>query len=204
MSHTMYRSALIIGVAIVTVLANPAWASETADHENCPHAQTGNQGACCDGHSVASEQSNEPALTWKAPEHWVKARPRPLREATYYPSGKRDIECYVTIVPTGADTASDTLNRWRGQMGLAPLSQAEAEAVPSVRVLGKEGRLLEAFGGFTDPSGNEHQDYGLLSVVSTHEDSLLIVRMTGPREEVQAEREHFMAFLETFAGRSTT
>jgi hypothetical protein len=204
MSHTIYRPAFIIGVAIVSVLAIPAWASESADHENCPHARSGNIGACCTGHPVASPQVEKPALAWETPEHWVKARPRPIREATYHPSGQKETECYVTVVAIGTDSAIDTLNRWRGQMGLPPVSQAEAETGPSIHVLGTKGLLLEAFGDFTDTAGIKHEDYGLLSIVSALEDSLLIVRMTGPREQVQTEREHFMLFLDSFTKNSTT
>lgn len=89
-------------------------------------------------------------------------------------------------------------------MGLPPLSEAEAEAGPSVQVLGKKGLLLEAFGDFTDLGGNRHKDYGLLSTVSLLDDSLLLVRMVGPREQIQAEREHFTMFLGTLADSSTT
>jgi len=195
----MRKSGIILQVAIVAAIVSPVWASESADHENCPHAQSGSQGACCSGNAVSSPPVEKPALTWKVPEHWVEARPRPFREATYHPSGQEETECYVTVVPADADSAVETVNRWRGQMGLEPLSKSEIEAGPSTQVLDSKGLLIEAFGDLMDLGGNVHEDHGLLSMVCVRGDSLLIVRMTGPREQVQSERDHFMTFLASFA-----
>ncbi|MCC6487453.1 MAG: hypothetical protein IT364_08125 [Candidatus Hydrogenedentes bacterium] len=203
MSHTMWKSAIILVAAIVTAIVSPVWASESADHENCPHAQGGGQGACCEGHAAASPLVEKPAITWEVPEHWVKARPRPFREATYHPSGQEETECYVTVVPADAGSAVETINRWRGQLGLEPLSKSEIEAGPSTQVLDGKGLLIEAFGDLTDLGGNVHEDYGLLSMVCVQDGTLFIVRMTGPREQVQSERDHFMAFLGSIAESST-
>lgn len=65
------------------------------------------------------------APVWKAPEGWVDGPPKAMRFATLMiPSGDAKLELAISSLPTqGGDVDAYllmNLNRWRGQLGLAP------------------------------------------------------------------------------------
>src|SRR6476646_3327821 len=81
---------------------------------------------------VAAEppQTSAPPIKWKTPEGWTEIPPSSMRYASFSaPSdegGKIDIS--VVTFPGDGGSDADNVNRWRGQMGLAPV---DANAVTS-------------------------------------------------------------------------
>lgn len=68
---------------------------------------------------------------WHAPDGWVfDPGPRPMRVATYMiPDEAGDIELAITRFPGRVGGELANINRWRGQMGLALVSDSELETV---------------------------------------------------------------------------
>jgi hypothetical protein len=93
----------------------------------------------------ASVQANEPGdrldaepetpgasdsrFPWAVPEGWVfDETPRQMRIATYMaPTDTGQQEIAVTRFPGRVGGELANINRWRGQMGLAPITQGELE-----------------------------------------------------------------------------
>ena len=105
-------------------------------------------------------------------------------------------ECYVAVLGGGGGLEAN-VNRWRGQLGLGPLSAEEIDALPRVPVLGSEAPLVEARGEYTDMAGESHEDHALLGTIVARGGSMLFVKMVGPRAEVEAERGRFLAFVQS-------
>ncbi len=74
-------------------------------------------------------KSSDSRFPWVAPEGWVfDETPRQMRFATYMaPTDAGDQEIAVTRFPGRVGGELANINRWRGQMGLAPISEGELE-----------------------------------------------------------------------------
>ncbi|MCA9275835.1 MAG: hypothetical protein KDA29_07410 [Phycisphaerales bacterium] len=73
--------------------------------------------------------SSDPRFPWAAPEGWVlDETPRQMRIATYMTpteSGQQEIAVTRFAGRVGGELAN--INRWRGQMGLAPISESQLD-----------------------------------------------------------------------------
>ena len=70
-------------------------------------------------------------------------------------------------------------------------------------VLGAEAVVVEMGGNFRDGmSGRQVADAVLLGVICQLPTHSLYIKMTGPAVEVQAEREHFLAFCKSLKVKS--
>ena len=93
-------------------------------------------------------------------------------------------------------------NRWLGQFGVA---RAESlDAFETVVVLDVESYLIEAQGDFGGGMGQKPQeDHGLLGLILPQTgESVITIKMTGPEDAVKAERDRFLAYVQsiTFNG----
>lgn len=133
-------------------------------------------------------------LRWTAPDGWTAGAARPMRVVTFTPRGTTGLECYVTVLPGGAGGVLDNVNRWRDQFGARPQTQAEVDALPKEKVLGQDAPVVELAGTFTGMGSGPKADQALLGTMVPLEDAMVFVKMTGPKEQVKAERERFLAF----------
>ena len=69
-------------------------------------------------------ESARPQLTWKTPDGWTEVAPGEMRVASFTIQGQNGKLADVSVVPLpgmpGTDDAN--VNRWRGQVGLSPVS----------------------------------------------------------------------------------
>ncbi|MBI5630720.1 MAG: hypothetical protein HY921_07540 [Elusimicrobia bacterium] len=75
---------------------------------------------------AALPDPSEPAPSWKVPEGWKQKPSLGLRLASFsipHPAGEAELSIVVLSGEAGGELAN--VNRWRGQMGLAPLSAEE-------------------------------------------------------------------------------
>lgn len=133
-----------------------------------------------------------PSLSWTTPEGWTQeSKARSMREVTFVPTA--GVECYVSILRGAAGGVEANVNRWRNQVGLSPLDAAGIAALETVTILGREARVLDAIGTYTDMGGEKREDTTLVGVVCELDDSTLFVKMIGPSAAATAERDRFLA-----------
>jgi hypothetical protein len=144
------------------------------------------------------------AFTWLTPDGWTRSADRPMRVVTYTMGESGKSECYVTTLSGAAGGVTANINRWQNQMGQQPLSQSEIEALPDVEVLGKPCKLVQIGGDFTGMDGQTTQNASLLGIVCELPNQTLFVKMTGPANEVNANKEAFIAFCESLAREETS
>src|SRR5512134_3885859 len=117
-----------------------------------------------------------------------------MRIVTFAPRGATGTECYITVLGGSGGGVEPNLNRWREQMGQAPLDAKALAALETIQVLGRDAKLIEVSGNYTDMQGNQVESAGLLGVVCSIDGALLTVKMTGPRDIIEKERDRFLAF----------
>ena len=102
--------------------------------------------------AVDAAPSAESDVTWTAPATWEKVTSaQPMRVATYMTAAK--VEVVVSAFAGDAGGVLANVNRWRGQMGVAPATDAElagmlatslegATRVATLEVVGADGRVM--------------------------------------------------------------
>ncbi len=141
--------------------------------------------------------SRQSVLAWSAPQGWVQAPERPMREVTFVFGDDSAAECYVAVLHGDGGGLVANLNRWLNQFSQSGLSEEEVAALPRVSMLGTEAVIIEAEGDYTGMVGDVLPDAALLGAVCPMPEFTVFVKMTGPASDVLAERDAFLAFCES-------
>jgi hypothetical protein len=134
------------------------------------------------------------SVTYDVPTGWRERPSTQMRYADFQLGDDPRAECYLSILPGEAGGMAANVNRWRGQMGLAPITEREVELLPKRPILGRDATLVELVGEFSGMSGDPQPDFALLGAIFSVPEGTLFVKMTGPREVVARERGGFDAF----------
>src|SRR6266550_4327612 len=147
------------------------------------------------GHPDVSTASS-PQLKWKTPEGWNEVPPGEMRVASF--NVKRDgKQADVSVVPlpgaAGGDAAN--VNRWRGQLGLAPVTPEELQkAAQKVEVAGQPAELHDVVG--KNPSSSEPTR--ILGVIQHRDGMAWFFKMTGDDQLVAQQKPAFIELLKSF------
>lgn len=91
-------------------------------------------------------------------------------------------------------TLKPTLDIWRGEMGLSPMSDAEYEQLPQMAFLGEDSVLLDLAGNFQSMSGKQIPDARLLVAARSDGGAIVFVKLVGPAADVAAQVDAFRQF----------
>ncbi|MEM7203990.1 MAG: hypothetical protein AAF628_27260 [Planctomycetota bacterium] len=134
-------------------------------------------------------------LTYELPAGWVERPASEFRDVNLaIPGGG---ECYVTMLSGGGGRVAGNVNRWRGQLGLAPASAADVAALPRRPLLGGEAVYLEIDGELRGAAESR-----LVGLLLDRGPDAISVKMTGPRELLEGEAERFAQFCASLALRN--
>ncbi|HEY0789654.1 MAG TPA: hypothetical protein VGD78_01200 [Chthoniobacterales bacterium] len=134
-------------------------------------------------------------ITWTKPAGWEEQAPGEMRQGSFLAHGPDNAtaDVSVTAFPGAAGGLESNLNRWRGQVGLPPLSgdelQQAARPITADRV---PGLLVD----YAAPDGSKEPSRILGAVFQTPEQAWF-VKMTGPRAWLEAQQETFTAFVQS-------
>jgi hypothetical protein len=139
---------------------------------------------------VASDFQNAPPLTWTTPAGWTEVPPSEMRVGSFKVAGAGGKLADVSIVPlpgmAGGDFAN--VNRWRGQVGLAPLADNDLQNLgENVEAGGQPAQLYDLAG----------QSSRILGVIQHRGDTAWFYKMTGDPDLVEQQKPTFVAFLKT-------
>ncbi|MBI5423211.1 MAG: hypothetical protein HZA32_03940 [Opitutae bacterium] len=134
------------------------------------------------------------ALVWTAPAAWQERAPGSIRKGSYTVPGEGGAVGDLSITAFPGDTGGlhANVNRWRGQIGLAPLADAEVEK--SIEHLDVNGLHIE-FVEMVGTSGNPPMR--LLGAIVPYQKETWFFKLTGPDALVASQREAFRTFLTT-------
>jgi hypothetical protein len=150
------------------------------------------------GHPDISGGTAVPAVAAKIPADWQDAPPGEMRVASYHVKGKDGKMADVSVIPlpgmAGRDI--DNVNRWRGQVGLAPVTEAElGKVAETVQVGGQEGKLYE-MAGQNSGSGEKNR---ILAAIVRRPDAAWFFKMVGDDALVAEQKPAFVEYLKSFS-----
>ena len=139
--------------------------------------------------STVAAAAGIPDLRWSAPGHWQSKPASALRKATYVIPGT-PAELAITAFPGTVGGELANVNRWRGQLQLPPLGEADlAGAVTRFTANGLPVAVVEFTGG----------NQRLVGAIVPHGDATWFFKLTGPDAVVAAEKPAFLLFLQTLS-----
>lgn len=133
-------------------------------------------------------------FAWDLPAGWAALPTSAMRNANFRPAGDEKCECYLSILAGEAGGLASNVNRWRSQIGLAPLSEAEMADLPRAPLLGRQGVLVDFAGTWKGMGGSSNEaNWRLIGILDVDASGSAFLKMTGPDAKIAAEREHFLA-----------
>lgn len=144
--------------------------------------------------STAVPTANGEGLTWTAPDSW-KAKPgSAMRKGSYAIAGDDGAEADLSITAFPGDVGGElaNFNRWRGQLELPPLG--EADMAELVTRLDQNGLALAVVEFVNHKSAKPQRIVGALV---PYEGATWFFKMMGPETLVAREKPAFFAFLQT-------
>jgi hypothetical protein len=153
---------------------------------------TGAAGAGADMASTPVATASGANLQWTAPAHWAVKSGSAMRKGSYTIKGEGgEADMAITAFPgdVGGDLAN--LNRWRGQIGLPPVGQAEFES--STRHVDRNGLHMTV----VDIVGTGASAQRILGAMVPHGGATWFFKLSGPDALVAKEKPAFTAFLDT-------
>ncbi len=94
----------------------------------------------------------------------------------------------LSALQGGGDLVGN-VNRWRNQVGLEPLSEADvSKSATPVTFIGADAWLVEAIGG----------NSAIVVIASLNSEFSIFLKMSGPPATVQAQKDAFMKVAQTF------
>jgi hypothetical protein len=137
-----------------------------------------------------------PALQYKRPADWQEAPLSQMRAASFRVAGKDGKQADVSAIPLPGLKGSDldNVNRWRGQVGLPGVSEAElATLAQPVEIAGQSASLYEQAG--TNPASGEKSC--ILAAITRRDGTAWFFKMTGDDALVTGQKPAFIEFLKS-------
>lgn len=131
-------------------------------------------------------------LQYELPDGWTPGKVSAMRLAAFNIQ-RNEKQAEVTVIRLGpvAGSLLDNVNRWRGQIGLDPIGQAELDAsVEKLDVAGMECSYVR----IVSPDGVEAKPT-ILAVVIPRPDQTLFVKLLGDRGLAAEEQTKFEQFV---------
>ena len=138
------------------------------------------------------------SLTWTAPAAWTAMPDRPMRKATFAVKDTAGATADLSITAFPGDTGGllANLNRWRGQIALSPLNEAQLPA--SVEHLEANGLHLDVADFVGTANGTPTR---ILGAIVPKDGETWFFKLTGPDALVAAQKPAFLDFLRTIRTR---
>jgi hypothetical protein len=134
-------------------------------------------------------------FTWKAPDGWTLKPGMPMRDLSFTFGESGEGECYLSRLPGAGGGLTANVNRWRGQMGLPAITDAEVLALPKRVMFGLDATYVDITGAFSGMGGGApKENYRMLGTIVASESGAVFVKMTGPAELIAANQPKFDAF----------
>lgn len=155
-----------------------------------PVAKAGPAGGA--GMPVTQSEAAAGDLTWTAPASWQTKPLGQMRKGSYGIKGEgtQEADLSVFVFPGAAGGTIDNINRWRGQVGLPPLSQAQLpdETTALVADSGLELTVVDMTG-----KGDER----IVGAILAQGQQSWFFKLKGPASLLEKEKPAFLAFLKT-------
>ncbi len=144
------------------------------------------------GFQVASPAASD--LTWSAPADWKPKAAAAMRKGSYDVGGAGGPAADLAITAFPGDVGGDlaNVNRWRGQLGLPPIAEAElAAALTPLSANGLTMKIADLTGGTPDSPQR------MLGAIVPHGGATWFFKLTGATAVVAQAKAAYLVFLQT-------
>jgi hypothetical protein len=155
-----------------------------------PPAATAAMGSPAGGAQPEGAAASAPQLRWKTPDGWQEGAPSEFRVASFRikGTGGKDVDVSVIPLPGGAGGDFSNVNRWRSQVGLEPVGDAEFQKLGEpVEIAGQSATLYDQAG----------DSLHILAAVQRRGEMAWFFKMTGDPELVAQQKPKFVEFLQS-------
>ena len=131
------------------------------------------------------------SLTYNVPEGWKPGRSGGFRKAAFNVEGEGG-KAEVTVIDLSREAGDllSNVNRWRGEIGLGPTTQSEADKeVQQIDVGKAKGQLIHMVG----PEDAARRE-STVAVIVPQEDKTWFIKLRGDTALVEQERQRFEQF----------
>lgn len=175
-----YRVAKSPTRQVAAAPAEPAPASPTMPKASGPSAMA----------NTAVPTASGTGLAWTAPAHWKSRAASAMRRGSYGVPGDNNTEADLSITAFPGDVGGElaNVNRWRGQISLEPITEAD---LPKTLTRVENNGLHIAI--FDAGAGGQRT----LGAMIPFNGATWFFKLTGPDALVVKEKPAFMAFVET-------
>lgn len=134
------------------------------------------------------------ALSWTAPTHWEARQGSSMRKATYVVKTEDGATADLAVTAFPGDVGGEVanVNRWRGQVGLSTVSEADARA--AIERIDANGLKIGVI-DIADPSTPD--GVRLLGAWVPHDGATWFFKLLGPDAVVRKEKAAFLEFVKT-------
>jgi hypothetical protein len=152
------------------------------------NSQGGNKSAQA-ANAMMPQSSDKPQIKWQLPAGWSEVPPAAMRYASFS-AGANENKIDISIVMFPGDGGSDieNVNRWRGQIGLPPMS--EAAVTSQITPLKADDATFEAI----DIAGANART---LAAWVRHDARVWFFKATGANAAVEKEKQNFVKFIQS-------
>lgn len=128
-------------------------------------------------------------LTFTVPKGWSAGKAGAMRQAAFeVHDGQKQVEITVINLPGAAGDLLANVNRWRGQIELSSVTQAELDGVlEPISVNGTDGNYVELIG----------PDKAILGAIVNRAGRTWFFKLKGDAELARQEKPRFRAFVES-------
>lgn len=136
---------------------------------------------------------SSPRVHFTLPDGWLELPASSMRIANFTLSSDERVECYLTLLGGEAGGLTANVNRWRGQMGLAPLAPDEVASMETFNLLGRRAAQLDLVGTWSGMGGGASEaGWRMLGLLAVSAGGSSFLKMVGPEKVVAAEKDHFL------------
>jgi hypothetical protein len=140
--------------------------------------------------AMPPREAGAPQIKWETPESWTEVPPSSMRYASFSASdgngGKIDIS--IVTFPGDGGSDADNVNRWRGQIGLAPID--ESAVTSKVAPLKTDDTTFST----TDIAGTTART---IAAWTRRDGRVWFFKATGPNAALEKEKPNFVKFIES-------
>ncbi|HEU5395578.1 MAG TPA: hypothetical protein VFV81_00325, partial [Verrucomicrobiae bacterium] len=134
-------------------------------------------------------------LTWTTPAGWTEVPPSEMRVASFKVNADGK-SADVSVIPLPGMAGSDeaNVNRWRGQVGLSPVSADDLQKSAETVTVGGQPAQLYDLAGQNPASGDTTR---IIGVIQHRADDEWFYKMTGDAGLVEQQKPKFIEFLKS-------
>ncbi len=144
---------------------------------------------------MAAASAVADSIVWAAPDHWTAKPLGAMRRGSFAPrneAGEADLSIF--IFPAATNPLLANINRWRGQIGLTPITEAQLPTeTATLEHAGLSFTTIDIVG--QAPAGGAATR--VLGAILYRGEEAWFFKLTGPDSVVAAERSAFLDFLRT-------